>query len=123
LLVTTLAVVACGSPSSSGEVTPASVAADEAQQVTVNVGNSMKFEPTAISLRAGQPVELTLRNTGQTAHDFTLSDGVAQPVKLTVNGGDSASSTFIFDKPGTYDFECSMLGHAMAGMRGTITAQ
>jgi uncharacterized cupredoxin-like copper-binding protein len=123
LLVTTLAVVACASPSSSGEVTPASAAADGAQQVTINVGDGMKFDPAAISLRAGQPVELTLRNTGQTPHDFTLSEGVVQPVKLTVNGGDTTSSTFTLEKPGTYDFECSMPGHAMAGMRGTITAQ
>jgi uncharacterized cupredoxin-like copper-binding protein len=123
LLATTFAVVACASPSFSGEVTPASAAADGAQQVTIKVGDSMQFDPAAISVRAGQPVELTLRNSGQTQHDFTLSDGVAQPVKLTVNVAETASGTFTVDKPGTYTFECSMPGHAIAGMRGAFIAQ
>jgi uncharacterized cupredoxin-like copper-binding protein len=66
---------------------------------------------------------LTLRSTGQSAHDVTLNEGVAQPVKLTVNGGETISRTFTLDTPGTYKFECSMPGHALAGMRGTITVQ
>ena len=122
LFVMVLASVACASPASS-EVTAASAAPDGTQQVTINVGDSMKFAPAAISVRAGQPVELTLRNTGQTPHDFMLKEGVAQPVKLTVNGGETTSGTITLDKPGIYTFECSMPGHALAGMRGTITAQ
>ena len=122
LFVAMLASLECASPTSS-EVTPASAAPDGSQQVTIDVGNSMKFEPAAISVQAGQPVELTLRNAGQMPHDFTLNEGVAQPVKLTANGGQTASGTFTLDKPGTYTFECSMPGHAAAGMRGTITAQ
>jgi uncharacterized cupredoxin-like copper-binding protein len=122
LLVVVLATVACASPASS-EVAPASAAPDGAQRVTINAGDDMKFEPAAISLRAAQPLELTLRNAGQMPHDFTLSEGAAQPVKLAVNGGEITSDTFVTDKPGTFTFECSMPGHALAGMRGTITAQ
>jgi plastocyanin len=66
---------------------------------------------------------LTLRNNGQMPHDLTLSDGVAQPVKTTANGGQTASGSFTIDKPGNYKFECSMPGHAAAGMRGTITVR
>jgi uncharacterized cupredoxin-like copper-binding protein len=123
LLLTLLVVVSCASPNSSSEVTPASAAPDGSQQVTINVGDGMKFVPAAISVRAGQPLELTLRNSGQMPHDFTLNEGTAQPVKLTVNGGETASGTFTIDKPGTYSFDCSMPGHDLAGMRGTITAQ
>jgi uncharacterized cupredoxin-like copper-binding protein len=117
-----LASVACASTTPS-EVTPASVAADGTQQVTISVGDGMKFQPAAVSVRAGQPLELTLRNPGQSAHDLTLNEGVAQPVKLTVAGGETSSATFAFDKPGIYKFECSSPGHALAGMRGTITVQ
>jgi len=56
-------------------------------------------------------------------HDFSLTDGVAQPVKITATGGQSASGTFTIEKPGTYSFDCSMPGHAAAGMRGTIAAE
>jgi plastocyanin len=105
------------------EVTPASVAPDGTQQVTIRVDDGMAFQPAAVSVRAGQPLELTLRSTGQSAHDLTLTEGVAQPVKVTVNGEETTSRTLTLDTPGTYKFECSMPGHALAGMRGTISVQ
>jgi uncharacterized cupredoxin-like copper-binding protein len=117
LTMSTLMVTAC----SSAVTTPAGVS-DDAQQVTLDVGNSLSFEPAAISVRAGQPVRLVLRNTGLVPHDFSLSDGVAQPVRITAAGGQTASGTFTIEQPGTYSFECSMPGHASGGMRGTLTA-
>jgi uncharacterized cupredoxin-like copper-binding protein len=103
--------------------TESSAAAPDTQQVTVTVGNAMSFDPSTIAVAAGQPVHLTLRNTGTMPHDFSLSEGVSQPVKITASGGQSASGTFTIDAPGTYAFDCSMPGHAEAGMRGTIAAQ
>ena len=100
---------------------PASAAG--AQQLTVTVGNSMQFAPASLVVRAGQPVELTLRNGGGIPHDFTLADGVAQPVKIEAQGGRTARGAFTIDTPGTYTFICTVPGHAAAGMRGTITAQ
>ena len=130
LLVSLLVTTACsGGAAASGSTpgadagTPVPAAPDGAQQVTLTVGNSMSFDPSTITVRAGQPVELTLRNTGQMPHDFTLSDGVAQPVKISASGGQTASGTFTLATPGTYKFECSIPGHAAAGMRGTITTQ
>jgi uncharacterized cupredoxin-like copper-binding protein len=130
LVASLLVVVACSSGGTSGgssappaaSGTAPAVAADSAQQVTLTVGNSLSFDPSTITVRAGQPVQLVLRNTGQLPHDFTLSDGVAQPVKITASGGQTASGSFTIDRPGSYTFECSMPGHATAGMRGTITA-
>ena len=101
----------------------ASTGADGVQQLTLEVGNAMQFEPSSVTIKAGQPVQLTLHDSGDTAHDFSLSAGVAQPVKLSAAGGQTASATFTVSSPGTYSFDCSMPGHAMAGMRGTLIAQ
>ena len=122
LVLGVFATVACtsGGTSASNSSAPPAAAADGTQQVTITVGNTMSFEPATISLQAGQPVNLTLRNTGQVQHDFTLSDGVAQPVKISASGGQTASGTFTIDQPGTYTFVCSMPGHAQAGMKGTL---
>ena len=114
---------ASGGRSDSGAVRPASGSAAGAQQVTVVARDSMRFEPSTITVAAGQPVQLTLRNEGRMPHDFTLSEGVARRVKLKADGGEIASGTFTIDRPGTYTFICSVPGHEAAGMRGTITAQ
>ena len=52
---------------------PAPAPAAGAQQVTVTVGSGMQFAPSSLVVRAGQPVELTLRNGGGIPHDFTLA--------------------------------------------------
>jgi plastocyanin len=108
---------ACSGPTSSEPPVPAH------GQFTMRVDNTMKFGTPAISVEAGQPVELTLENVGGMPHDFTLSDGVAQPVKIEAAGGQTAQGSFAIDKPGTYQFVCSQPAHAMAGMRGTIVVQ
>jgi uncharacterized cupredoxin-like copper-binding protein len=119
---------ACGGASASGPKTPVvgtpvSTTSAGAQQLIIHSFDAMQFEPNVITLRAGQPVEVTLQNDGSSDHDFALSDGVAQPVKIVVKGGQSATATFTLEKPGTYSFTCSQFGHAGAGMQGTITAQ
>jgi uncharacterized cupredoxin-like copper-binding protein len=128
--LTVLLVSACGatatgtpSPDTASTDPPAAAAPAGAQQITLSVGNTMSFDPSNVTVRAGEPIQLTLQNKGQMPHDFTLGDGVTQPVKITAMGGQSASARFTIDKPGIYSFECSMPGHAFAGMRGTITAQ
>jgi nitrite reductase (NO-forming) len=97
--------------------------ASGAQQVTVEVGNAMKFEPASVVVKAGQPVELTLKSEGSMPHDFSLLEGVSQPVKIEAGPGQTALGTFTIQQPGTYTFICSVPGHEAAGMKGTITAQ
>jgi nitrite reductase (NO-forming) len=89
----------------------------------VTVGSAMQFAPSSLVVRAGQPVELTLRNGGGIPHDFTLTEDTSRPVKIEAQSGQTARGTFTIDTPGTYAFVCSVPGHAAAGMRGTITAQ
>ena len=127
VLIAIVVISAC----SNGEATPGTASgpvaeastSNGAQDVTVTVGNTMSFDPPSITVLAGQPVRLTLRNNGLMPHDLTMNYGVAQPVKLTASGGQSASGTFTIEKPGIYFFECSMPGHSAAGMRGTLTAE
>jgi plastocyanin len=91
--------------------------------MTIHVDQSMQFTPTSFAVQAGQPIELTLDNVGTMTHDFTLSEGVAQPVKIEVAGGEQATATFTIDKPGTYTFTCAQPLHSLAGMKGTIVAR
>jgi nitrite reductase (NO-forming) len=94
-----------------------------AQMVSVQASDSLTFDPSSITVKAGQPVQLTLSNTGRMQHDWSLDQGAAQPVKIVANAGQSATGSFTIERPGTYTFICSVPGHAAAGMKGTITAQ
>jgi len=110
-------------PAAAQPAVRASTAADGSQGITLRVGDGLRFEPAAIVVEAGQPVHLTLQNTGGGEHDFVLSEGVSPPVRIAASAGQTATGTFTIDQPGTYGFVCSVPGHAMAGMRGTLTVQ
>jgi uncharacterized cupredoxin-like copper-binding protein len=116
------ATAATGGPGA-GVAVPAPASATGAQPVTVAVGNAMQFAPRSITVRAGQPVELTLRNGGSIPHDFALAEGASGPVTIAAQGGQTARGTFTIETPGTYPFVCTVPGHAAAGMTGTITAR
>ena len=125
LVLTAAVFSACGNAAKVDNCPASPVAASAAggQQLTIKVVNGVQFEPCAVSVRAGEPVELTLQNETPIDHDFVLTEGVAEPVKIIAPGGRVGSGTFTLRQPGTYRFICSMPGHEAAGMAGTITAQ
>lgn len=99
----------------SGSV-PAAIAG--AREVTVTADN-LAFTPNAISVKPGEAVNVAFHNADEMVHDFTIpSLGVhvdAQPGQTVTFGLQVATS-------GTYEFMCTVPGHAAAGMHGTITA-
>jgi nitrite reductase (NO-forming) len=85
--------------------------------------DTLRFEPNELTVRAGQPIQLTFVNGGRTLHDFTLGQGVAQPVQAVAEGGQRSTVTFTIERAGTYTFVCAQPGHEAAGMKGSIVAQ
>jgi uncharacterized cupredoxin-like copper-binding protein len=113
--------VACssaGAATATAGPTPASAAA---QHFTVKALDTMKFDPPSLTARAGQPIQVTLDNGGQIVHDFAMTDGVAQPVSIIAQPGQTAVVTFTIAAPGTYTYVCKQPGHEQAGMKGTLT--
>lgn len=82
------------------------------------VGKEFRFEPASLTLEAGVPVTVELRNTGSIEHDITIDDA---KFKLTVPGDNAGEKNLKVDKPGTYQFYCSLPGHKSAGMKGELT--
>jgi uncharacterized cupredoxin-like copper-binding protein len=74
------------------------------------------FEPTALSVEAAGRYAIVLVNDGVIAHDITLPGGT----HIHAEAGQTARGEV--DVPaGGLEFICSIVGHADAGMRGTIT--
>lgn len=82
------------------------------------LGKEFSFTPSTLTLEAGEPQEIVLKNVGSIEHDITVSDA---GFKLTVLAGKSGEKSLTIDKPGTYKMFCSVAGHEAAGMKGEIT--
>ncbi len=108
--------------------------------LTINMRDSLAFEPDSFSVAPGESVSLTLIN-GALTHTFTLfaqananvpvNDFSALQdyynantwfVDLTFGGGQEDSASFTAPMTeGTYKFVCMITGHASGGMHGTMT--
>jgi len=84
------------------------------------VAKEFSFTPAKLTLKAGQPSTITLKNTGSIEHDMTVGDA---GFKLTVTSGKTGNKELKLDKPGTYEFHCSVAGHKDAGMKGELTVE
>lgn len=91
---------------------------------TLVVGlDTMRFNPDTISVKAGEPVTISFRNSGVLLHDL-ISEGADRNVKLAnVAGGKQVSGVFQANKPGTYAIVCIQPAHKEAGMVGKIVVE
>jgi uncharacterized cupredoxin-like copper-binding protein len=76
------------------------------------------YDPAKLTLKAGEGSTIVLKNNGSIEHDFTVDDA---GFKLTVPGSNAGEKLLKVDKPGTYQFYCSVSGHKDAGMKGELT--
>lgn len=80
-----------------------------------------KFQPAELTLDVSVPVQLTELNEGTIQHDFAIEAlGISLPL---LDPGKSQSVRFTPTKKGTFEFKCTIPGHAEVGMKGTITVK
>lgn len=87
--------------------------------VRVQAMEGYRFEPVALEVRAGQPVEFELTNMDGQEHTFVVSElavvmlaGAGQTVRTEVAIGRRNT--------GLFEYFCSIGGHREAGMEGVI---
>ena len=113
-------------------------AADWSKMETVTVTLSeYAFTPSKLQFKEGVPTKLVLKNAGKEHHYFVSdqffknvatrkvqsSDGEFKAPFFTaveVYAGKTAEWFLIPMKKGTFDFLCTVKGHAEHGMKGTI---
>jgi uncharacterized cupredoxin-like copper-binding protein len=78
------------------------------------------FSPPMLTVDQDTPVNLTLVNTGSLIHDLTIPE---LGFRIVANPGERATGGLVPDRLGSYTFECSIPGHAQAGMTGTLVVQ
>ena len=122
LVAMALLLAACGGEEESGPVALSFEGAD-----------SFAFTPASATVSAGDEVEVTLTNTGALEHSWAVvgsdaelatatdSDAVNSSATGIVAAGETGTVTFTAPAAGTYQFICTIAGHAAAGMVGTFT--
>ena len=118
----------------------ASQPSQPATELTVEL-TDFAYTPSSITVPAGQPVTLTLNNTGNIEHDFVVetidvtaeviqdngsnahhAHGAEQNYDLHVSAraGETSIVQLTIAEPGTYKIICSVEGHEEAGMIGEL---
>lgn len=83
----------------------------------------LRFVPNRLDARVGIPLRVVLRNSGTERHDLSFPSlhmpGLAG-LESILEPGERRTVTLTFDQPGTHTFECTLPGHAAAGMTGAV---
>ncbi len=124
-LIVALAAVACGG----GSETPTSAPTVGGDVLTVDLSD-FRFAPATITISAGSPIELRLRNSGSVVHNWTvLSSEITRETdfddSLVLATGEvvaGAQDLFTFEPPppGSYQVICTVATHFTQGMAGEL---
>ncbi len=95
---------------------PSTSASDVTTDVRL-VATEFKYDPAIVRVPVGKDITITLENKGAIEHDLHIA---AFNIHLVPKPGQTVKATFRADKPGTYDFECTIPGHKEAGMKGQL---
>jgi plastocyanin len=134
-----LALAGCGSSSSStttattptattatttspATTAPAAISGAQHLSLEANREGQLKYNKTSLTAKAGA-VSIDFTNMSPLSHNVTVesSSGAKLGATPTFTGGSKTLSLSL--KAGTYKFFCSVPGHRMAGMEGTLTVQ
>lgn len=94
--------------------------------------SSFDFTPAEIRLRAGQPIELRLTNSGRGGHNFSAPSFFAAaqiPAGQNIRGGTievpsrQTVSVRLTPARGNYRLRCTHTLHTTFGMRGRIVVE
>jgi plastocyanin len=100
----------------------ATTGSGQALSVEANPEGQLKFNKTALTAKAGK-VSIDFSNMAPLGHNLTVASasGAVAGATPTFQGG--AKTLTLNLKPGAYKFYCSVPGHRMAGMEGTLTVK
>jgi uncharacterized cupredoxin-like copper-binding protein len=131
LALAVAALAGCGSSSSSNTTSTAPATATgtggaavvpvgEKLALEANPQGQLKYDKTSLAAKS-PTVTIEFTNKSELAHNVTIesSSGSIIGKTPTFSGGTKALSLSL--KSGTYKFFCSVPGHRMAGMEGTLT--
>ncbi len=91
--------------------------------LAANAEGELKYSTTSLTAEKAGHVSIAFTNMSPLGHNVTVAttSGTVVGATPTFQGGTQTLSLNL--KPGTYKFYCSVPGHRMAGMEGTLTVK
>ena len=105
---------------SSSTTTPAAPAGATKLALAANPQGELKYNTTSLSAPAGT-ISIVFTNKSPLAHNVTIEAPSGERVGATSTSQGGSQTLTVSLKAGTYKFFCSVPGHRMAGMEGTLT--
>lgn len=115
-------------------------AAQVSRTVTIEMSDTMRFSPAALTVQRGQTLRLVIVNKGKLPHELVL--GTPQDIRahweamkrnpqmhhnephmVHVAPGQRGELLWQFSRAGEFQFACLMPGHFEAGMAGKVVVQ
>ena len=109
-----LLLAGCTSSKAKDHGSVSTTGAPDAQVVTLDMTSSLSFVPNTVLAKVGKVI-LTVDNTGQVPHNLEFDDRALGKTK-TVDGKKTADLSVVFDKAGTFTFQCTF----HPGMTGKV---
>jgi plastocyanin len=101
---------------------PLATAKNGVLQIDAFPNGDLKYVPIAAQAPANTKILVKSLNKASIGHDIAIQgNGINQGGPVVANGGTSQVSVTL--KPGTYQFLCTVPGHAAAGMKGVLTVK
>jgi plastocyanin len=128
ILLFSVALASCAGRTMPGDKVANGVPSDRTPQedgatgseTTLNVvATGFAFVLDASQVRAGT-ITFLVKNTGAMPHNFAIRGHGVDRETAMLEPGRIASLTVDL-KPGTYTYQCTVLGHTLLGMKGTLT--
>jgi plastocyanin len=90
--------------------------------LAANPNGGLKYDTKSLTANT-EKVSIDFANTSPIAHNVTVANSAGVVIGHTPTFKGATKTLELTLKPGTYDFYCSVPGHRMAGMRGTLTVR
>jgi uncharacterized cupredoxin-like copper-binding protein len=119
--------------------------ADKARRtIRIRALDTMRFEPSGLSIKKGETVRLVFTNDGQLPHEAVIGSAAEQQAHeaemaamqdssvamehhhanaVSLPPGETRELVWQFGKPGRFEIGCHLPGHYAAGMVGRVTVR
>jgi plastocyanin len=111
-----------GSSTSATTTTTSSTAPSGALSLAANPEGQLAYDKTSLTAKAGK-VSIDFTNMAPLDHNMTIESASHKILGATPTFAGGSKVLTLDLKPGTYKFFCSVPGHRMAGMEGTLTVK